>query len=71
MFLISQAPAIPAGTPVEARLESSIDTRTSAVGDPVVATLVRPLVSGNVRQIPPGSRLLGRVETIARGTQSS
>jgi len=62
---------IPAGTSLQARLESSVQTATSDVGDPVFAVVTEPLrIAGKV-VIPQGSRLVGRVETIEAASLSS
>jgi hypothetical protein len=63
VFVMAQSASIPAGTPLEARLESSIQTAASSVGDRVTAIVTSP--------IPKGARLNGRVETIQPATQSS
>jgi hypothetical protein len=56
-------PALPAGTPLEARLESTVQTAASSVGDRVTAVVT----SGT----PKGARLNGRVETIQPATQTN
>jgi hypothetical protein len=71
ILLLPQATKAPAGTRVEARLQSSINSNASKVGDEVVAVLVKPISAGKVGVIPQGSRLLGRVETIAAATESN
>jgi hypothetical protein len=63
ILLITQSSAIPAGTALEARLESSVQTAASAVGDRVTAVVTSP--------IPKGARLSGRIETIQPATQTS
>jgi hypothetical protein len=55
-------PALPAGTPLEARLESSVQTASSSIGDRVTAVITS--------RTPKGARLNGRVETIQPATQT-
>ena len=64
ILLVPQGSLIPAGTRVDARLESAVRTQTSSVGDSVVAVLTKPVFAANVKVIPEGSRLHGRVETL-------
>jgi hypothetical protein len=74
LFLILLFPppqAIPVGTRVEARLESTIKTGSSAMGERVVADLVKPIRLVNQTVVPAGSRLNGRIETIEAGSPST
>ena len=71
LLLRPQGPTAPAGTRVEARLQSSINSTASKVGDEVIALLVKPISVQHFPGIPQGSRLLGRVETISAATESS
>jgi hypothetical protein len=71
VLLFPQGMPVPAGTRVEARLQSSVNTRTSAVGNEVLAVLTKPLVGGGIPVAASGSRLHGRIETISGATQSS
>jgi hypothetical protein len=69
--LFAQPEAVPAGTRLEARLETAVQTATSDIGDDVVAVFTRPLrLSGKVA-VPEGSRLHGRVETIQAATRTN
>ena len=70
MLLLSQSSMARAGTRVEAKLQSTVDTRTSKVGDEVAAVLVKPILAENATLVPRGSRLHGRIETITAATQS-
>ena len=70
VLFFPQNPAARAGTRVEARLESTVGTRTSKGGDEVIAVLVKPIVVETVQLVPRGSRLHGRIETIAAATLS-
>ena len=70
IMLLPQSPKVPSGSRVEARLQSLINTNSSKTGSEVVAVLTKPLFAGNVRVVPQGSRLLGRVETIAAASES-
>jgi hypothetical protein len=71
MLWLPQTLPVPAGTRIEARLESSVDTRHAAVGAEVVAVLIKPVLAGNVKVVEQGSRLHGRVETVAEATASN
>jgi hypothetical protein len=68
IFSLLQQPGqsllIPAGTRVDARLQSSVKTATSNPGDAVVAVLAQPLRASGKIVVPEGSRLNGRIETI-------
>ena len=73
-FLSSQSvqmPVIPAGTRVDARLESSVHTANSNVGEAIVAILVEPIRAAGQIIVPQGSRLNGRIETIQPATSSN
>jgi hypothetical protein len=59
-----QSAVIPAGTRVDARLESPVQTATSDAGDAIVAVMAEPLLANGKVVVPRGSRLIGRVETI-------
>jgi len=71
VLLVPQGSVIPAGTRVDARLESAVRTETASPGDGVAAVLTKPVFAGSVKVIPEGSRLLGRVETLQAATSSS
>jgi len=72
LFLfLTQAVPVPAGTRVDARLESVVRTATSKVGDEVVAVLTDPIRANGIVVVPRGSRLNGRIETIQAATRSS
>jgi len=71
MLLAAQQAVIPAGTRVEARLESAIGSGHSAVGDSVVAVLTKGILLGGARFASPGNRIYGRIETIQPATRSS
>ena len=62
---------VPAGTRVDARLESSVRTATSNTGDEIVAVVVEPLRAEGQIVVPQGSRLNGRVETIQPATTTN
>jgi len=66
-----QATVIPAGTRVDARLESSVQTASSSVGDVILAIVAAPIRVGGRIIVPQGSRLKGRVETIQPATDSN
>jgi len=75
VFLLSsqsvQMPVIPAGTRVDARLESSVHTANSNVGEAIVAIVVEPIRAAGQIIVPQGSRLNGRIETIQPATSSN
>src|SRR5262249_25106600 len=71
VLLFPQGTPVPAGTRVDARLQSPVDTRPSLVGNEVLAVLTRPLATGGIPVAGSGSRLHGRIETISGATQSS
>ena len=62
---------VPAGTRLEAKLQSSVKTAHSGVGDDVVAVVTTPLGAASKVVVPRGSRLNGRVETIQAATRAS
>ena len=65
------ASVIPAGTRVEAKLESGVKTSRSAVGDDVTATVTIPVRGTSEVVVPRGSRLNGRVETVQAATREN
>ena len=71
LVLLTQSSLVPAGTRVEARLESAVQTGTSKVGDAVVAVITDPIRAGATVIVPKGSRLDGRVETIEAATRTN
>src|SRR4051812_46296468 len=66
--LLLQAVPLPAGTAIDARLESAIKTATSAIGDEVFAVMTHPVRGPSQVIIPKGARLTGRVEIIQQAT---
>jgi len=66
----SSGSVVPAGTRVEAKLESGVETATSNRGDAVAAVLTTPIRAAGSIVIPRGSRLHGRVETISRANDT-
>jgi len=72
LWMLQTAPAsIPAGTHVEARIESSVKTADSKVGDPIVAVVAKPIRTAGKVLVPEGARLNGRIETIEPATATS
>ena len=59
-----------AGTRVDAKLQSEVNTGRSEIGDIVVAVVTVPLRASSGVVVPRGSHLSGRVETIQPATQS-
>jgi hypothetical protein len=56
----------PSGTSLDARLETAVASATSAVEDPVRATLESPVVVDGVTLAPRGSTLLGEVTSVQK-----
>ena len=72
LWMLQTVPAsIPAGTHVEARIESSVKTADSKVGDPIVAVVAKPIRTAGKVLVPEGARLNGRIETIEPATATS
>jgi hypothetical protein len=71
LLFLTQAVHVPAGTRVDARLETVVRTATSKVGDEVIAVLADPIRANGIVIVPRGSRLNGRIETIEAATRSS
>jgi hypothetical protein len=58
-------PYAPTGTAFDVRLDQPVDTRLSAPGDPVSATLLQPILANNSDAlVPAGTQLRGRVAAI-------
>jgi len=70
-LLLGQSGSVPAGTMVEAKLETAVKTASSEVGDTVLAVLTKPVVAADKIMVPGGSRLHGRVETIQAATRTN
>lgn len=70
-LLFAQPETVPAGTRVEAKLESAVRTKTAEIGDDVVAILTRPIRVADRVVVPEGSRLNGRVETVQAATRTN
>ena len=64
-------PAVPAGTYLRAKLETTVKTATAEIGDEVMAELTRAVRASDKVVVPRGSRLYGRVETVQAGTPSN
>jgi hypothetical protein len=70
VLVLAQSGSVPAGSALEARLESSVHTSASSVGDRVSAVVI----GGRGKSaflIPEGTRLTGRVETIQPATRTN
>ena len=52
---------LPRGTAIHARLDETVDTRRNRAGDPIRATLARPIVVGGRTVVPAGTRFAGHV----------
>lgn len=65
------ASAIPAGTMLDVRLETELNTTTSRVGDTFTVTVTEPLVAQNGQTvIPEGAVITGMVTGVGRATPS-
>jgi hypothetical protein len=75
IFMLACQPAqsalIPAGTRVDARLETSVHTATSNSGEAVLAVLTESIRSDGKIVVPSGTRLNGRIETIEPATETT
>src|SRR5258705_13680006 len=71
VFFFRRPGPFPAGTMVQAKLEPSVKTASSEVGDAVVAVLTKPVLAADRIMVPGGSRLHGRVETIQHATRTN
>jgi hypothetical protein len=71
LLLFAQDAAVPAGTRVQAKLQSSVQTSKSKMGDPVAAILTAPIRVKNQTIVPGGSRLNGRIETVDAATRKT
>jgi hypothetical protein len=58
---------VPAGTPLEVTLSTTVDTSKVHVGDAVEGTLASPVVVGDVRALGPGVRVSGTVTEVISG----
>src|SRR5438094_3612777 len=66
-----QSAVLPAGTGVDAKLESSVKTGSSEVGDDVTAVVANPILAARRVAVPRGTRLKGRVETVQPATPAA
>ena len=65
------APIVPAGTQIQARLESAIRTDSNSEGDLITARVAEAIRTEGKIIVPRGSRLNGRVETIEAASTTS
>jgi hypothetical protein len=61
----SNAPSVPEGTPLKVKLETTISTFSSKVGDPFQGKLAEPVVVDGKTLIPAGATIEGRVTKLA------
>jgi hypothetical protein len=71
VLVLAQSTSIPAGTALEATLESEVGTASSGAGDAVTAVVTSPVRDTNKVVIPKGARLNGRIETIQPASQDN
>jgi hypothetical protein len=57
---------IPAGTPIEVRLENSVGSFASKAGDPISAIVIAPVIIHDLEVLPPGSIFSGKVKSVTR-----
>jgi len=57
---------LPAGLLLEVKLESAIDLRKAAIGDPVVATVNRDVKRNKETLVPKGAQVTGRIERMEK-----
>jgi hypothetical protein len=62
---------IPAGTPLDIRLRTNLDSASSRDDDPVRAVLTQEVTQDGVELIPAGSSLHGRVTGVAAASRSN
>ncbi len=58
------AQSIPAGTQLRVELDSTVDTRSSVIGQAVQATVLEPVLKDGQAIIPAGSTLSGHIESV-------
>jgi hypothetical protein len=63
-------PTVPAGTHLQAKLQSEVNTGRSKTGQAVTAVVTAPLRTSKTVVVPQGSLLNGRVETIQAATHT-
>jgi hypothetical protein len=63
-------PTVPAGTQLQAKLQSEVNTGHSKTGETVTAIVTVPLRASRSVVVPQGSLLNGRVETIQAATHT-
>jgi hypothetical protein len=66
-----QPAVLPAGTGLDAKLQSSVKTASSEVGDDVNAVVASAVRAAGKVVVPQGSRLKGRVETVQPATPAA
>jgi hypothetical protein len=55
---------IAAGTRFQAKLDSSLDSGSSKLGDRIEATITEPIIANGAEVIPAGSRLIGQITKV-------
>jgi len=69
-LLVLLLSGVPAGTHIDAKLQSEVSTGRSKTGEAVVAVVTAPLRESSTVVVPRGSKLNGRVETIQAATHT-
>src|SRR3989442_12327643 len=60
-FFADDIPAIPAGTTLQARLTTTLSTKTNQNGDPWVGKVLEPIIANGEEIVPAGSTVEERV----------
>jgi hypothetical protein len=61
---------IPAGTRIEAQLERSVSVRTASANDTIVMSVSHELRVGSILALPPGTKIVARLDSITRASGS-
>jgi hypothetical protein len=62
---------VPAGTALQVRLRSTLDSASAEVDDAARATLLEPVIQDGIELIPEGSTLHGKVTEVVHATRQS
>ena len=63
--VVAQTPAVPAGTAVMVRLDTTLATFSNKPGDPVRGSITQPVVVNGQTVIPVGATIEGRVTKVS------
>jgi hypothetical protein len=62
---------VPAGTPLQIRLRSNVDSASARVDDPIRATLTQPITQEGFELVPVGSLLHGKLTQVTAAARNS